>query len=460
MGTRDNVEWEAAKREVQGIIAREVQRRLPANPDAGDIERATLCVAREICGPVVGEQLTAQAAALATSGHCGLCGRRVRMVDRCRERHLTGVLGESTYSRRYFYCDQCKQGYVPADQVLGIGPSAWLPSLERASARLGIETCYQRAARALAEAVDLPIPEEDVRHTTEAIGTVAEGEHQARVAKTLEHRETPGPAESDTLIIAVDGCMVHVDGDWHEAKVGACAPYGPAEEIDPDTGRSRPALGRQRFVVGLEDAESFWYRLYAQATHQGLGGREVRRVAVLGDGADWIWNRAAPFLALPGVALTEIVDIWHARQYLWQVAHAVFGDGPQAARWAQPLSAALQDAGARPIITALQRLQPTSADGRERVRLGLEYFGKHAQRMRYPDFAAAGLPIGSGIVESACKLVVKARQAGAGMRWGWIGSQAVATLRAVHRSGDRDRFWLRCPQLRRPPIRTLRNRVA
>lgn len=363
------------------------------------------------------------------------------MVDRSRIRRLTGVLGETVYRRPYLHCDHCRCGYVPADQVLGIGTGAWLPSLQRAANRLGIRSSYERAADALAAAIDLPTPEEDVRRATKAIGVVAEDEQQEWIAKAQAGQERSGPAEAETLAVGVgvgvgvDGCQVHVGGDWHEAKVGTCAPYGPGTEVDPDTGRVRPALGRQRFVVGLEDTDRFWYRVYGQATQLELGSRDLRRVLVLGDGADWIRNRAQSFLGVPGVTITEIVDIWHAREYLWKVARSVFGAGPDAAEWAEPLGAALLEQGPGPVLTALAELHPQAAEACERVRLGLEYFGKHAQRMRYPEFVAAGMPIGSGIVESACKLVVKTRQTGAGMRWGWIGSQAVATLRALHRSG-------------------------
>jgi hypothetical protein len=62
---------------------------------------------------------------------------------------------------------------------------------------------------------------------------------------------------------------------------------------------------------------------------------------------------------------------------------------------------------------------------------------------------AAKLPLGSGMVESACKLVVEAREKGAGMRWKRAGAQAVARLRAVQRSGDWARFWAGQPKLRR-----------
>ena len=151
-------------------------------------------------------------------------------------------------------------------------------------------------------------------------------------------------------------------------------------------------------------------------------------MVVLGDGANWIWNRAAAFLGVPGVTVTEIIDIGHVRQYLWQVANTIFGDGPQAASWTEPLSAALPDSGATPIIAALQQLEPTSKAGRDRVGVAVNCFGKHPHLLQYPNFIASGLPIGSGMVERACKLVIKTRQSSAGRRWGWIGSQAVASL--------------------------------
>ncbi len=168
----------------------------------------------------------------------------------------------------------------------------------------------------------------------------------------------------------------------------------------------------------------------------GLGGRQVRRVIVLGDGAEWIGRRAAAFLGVVGVELIEIVDRWHAWQHLWHVAHAVFGEGrAEAAALPDPIATALLDEGVSPVLDAIRALQPRTEAAQEVVRLALEYFGNHAPRMRYREFARAGWPVGSGMVESACTLVVAARQKGAGMRWGDIGCQSVATLRAVHRSG-------------------------
>ena len=443
---------------MRAVVRDELRRRLPASVTAADIEAESLRLAREVFGPLVGEELTARAASVPRSGRCGQCGHEVRLVAKARVRHLTGILGECEYARAYLHCDYCGQGYAPADQVLAVGPGAWLPSLLQAAARLGIEVSFAQAASAVAEAVHLPVPEEDVRRATEGIGAVAEKEQQLAVAKAERGEEQPGPAAAETLVVAVDGCMVHVDGAWHEAKVAVCAPCGPNMEADPDTGRRRLALGQQHFAVGLEDAEHFWYRTYALAAAQGLGGQQVRRVVTLGDGAEWIWNRAAAFFGLPGVEVVEIVDIWHARQHVWKVANAVHGQGTSAAQaWAEPLCEALLEAGAPAVLAALRGLEPEDEAAADAVRLGLDYFGQNASRMRYPDFAAAALPLGSGMVEGGCKQVVEAREKDAGMRWRHKGAQAVASLRAVHRSGQWARFWAKQPQMRRPSARSLRS---
>lgn len=66
-------------------------------------------------------------------------------------------------------------------------------------------------------------------------------------------------------------------------------------------------------------------------------------------------------------------------------------------------------------------------------------------RLDYPRYRRAGFPIGSGIIESACKTVLKQRESGSGMRWVEVGAQAIATLRAVHRSGQWRTFWRKDP---------------
>jgi hypothetical protein len=287
---------------------------------------------------------------------------------------------------------------------------------------------------------------------------VAEAEQQAAMAAAAAGQVPPladGEAAPSALVVEVDGVQVPIGASWNEMKVGVVAPLGPATEVDPDSGRERLRLGRQSACAGFETAATFWYRVYVEACRRGLGQPSLTLVVLLGDGADWIWRYGRQFLALKGVELVEIVDQYHAIEHLWTVAHAVFGAGSaQAVAWVAPLKRGLSTDGVGPVLAALEPLaalaMPETAA--EEVRKAQGYFTTNAPRMDYPRFLAQRLPVGSGAVECACKTLVQAREKQAGMRWSRGGAQAVASLRALHRSDRWERFWQTQPQRRRPTV--------
>jgi hypothetical protein len=112
-----------------------------------------------------------------------------------------------------------------------------------------------------------------------------------------------------------------------------------------------------------------------EARRRGLGTAAVRTVVVLGDGAHWIWERVRPFLCLPGVEVVEIVDIYHAYQYLWAVGNALYGTGSlEAAAWVAPLKEQLSRHGAAPILTALAALAPSTEEAVRAIADAQTYF--------------------------------------------------------------------------------------
>ncbi|MDQ2829482.1 MAG: hypothetical protein M3Y74_10590, partial [Chloroflexota bacterium] len=196
--------------------------------------------------------------------------------------------------------------------------------------------------------------------------------------------------------------------------------------------------------------------VYAEACRRGLGTPAVRTVVLRGDGAEWIWHRARHVLRVRGVELVEIVDIYHVYEYLWNVGNAVFGAGSaRAAGWVQPLKDRLYEQGAAPVLAALAALTPETDAAAEVVRVAIGYVTTHAARLDYPRFVARQFPIGSGAVESTCKVLITARAKGAGMRWSGAGLQAIASLRALQRSGRWDSFWQTQPQRRVPYLQAL-----
>jgi hypothetical protein len=428
-----------------------------AEADLAEVERCLQAAIRPVLGQVMTAVVAARAGAARLRPRCPTCQGRLQLVERQRPRALQGLVGDYSVRRAYYRCAACRRGSAPFDTTLGLGRGSLSPALSRVACRLGIDGSFPEAADLLAETLGVVVPDEGVRRITEGVGAVAEAEHQTAMARAVAGLEPLAPAECQpapaTLLVTVDGVMVPEQDGWHECKVGVVAPLGPALRTDAETGRQCLLPGPAQYCAGLEAGERFWHRVYGEACRCGLGTPPLRLVVVVGDGADWIWRWAGAFLGIGGVEVVEIVDFYHAVEHLWGVANATFELGsPEAAAWARRLKEQLYCHGASPVLAALGELAAEDKGTSEVVRRALAYFTQHAQRMEYPAFIARQLPIGSGTVESCCKTLIQTREKGAGMRWSPAGAQAVATLRAVHRSGRWEHFWHSQPQCRRPPV--------
>lgn len=465
----DRVELSAAIIDELGQLFVDALRRESAELIASDfdgIEQRLQEMSRTVWGRVVEEVVVEIAKAHASERPtCEQCHQPMRLVDPERHRGLQGLVGDYSIKRPYYFCDRCHQSCAPVDEHLGLGAGSLSPGLQRVACRLGIDDSFGDAVDALYETLRIEVPNEADRRISEGIGQVAEDEAQALIALAQAGKEPFSKnsknskkkeieARSSTLLVEVDGSLVHeVDGQWHEVKSGLAAPLGPKVREDKEVGRNVLAMGKPSYCVGFESAEMFWYRVYVEACRRGLGTAMVTMVVVLGDGAEWIWHYASTFLGLDKVKVVEILDIYHAFEHLGVVADAVFGQGSGAAReWLEPLRESLETQGPSPILEALRELKPERPEATEEVRKAIGYFTQHASRMDYPRFLALRLPIGSGAIESACKTLIEEREKGAGMRWSQKGAQAIATLRALHKSGRWEAFWKTHPQRRRPLV--------
>ena len=185
-------------------------------------------------------------------------------------------------------------------------------------------------------------------------------------------------------------------------------------------------------------ASIFAQRAYREARRRGFD-RAERRV-ILGDGALWIWNLADELF--PGAI--QIVDLYHAKEHLSDVAKAVFGPGSDLGRqWAKRRHDELDEGRMDDLLQALS----IHAESTDEARKCRDYFVRNRQRMRYPDFRAQGLSVGSGVVEAGCKVTIGTRLKRAGMHWTLSGANAIIALRCSKLSSRFDDFWGRRSQV-------------
>jgi len=458
---------EAIIQEVSAIVAEELRAAGPdlLTADLDGIETRLQAVSRRVCGATLERVLAVRAVPRGERPPCPAWGGLLRLVEQARRRDLQGLTGDATLVRPVYVCTRadCGRGHAPLDAELGLGAETLMPRLARVVCRAGITGAFDEAAAQVREDHRVLVGGETVRRVTEAVGAVAEAAQQEEIARVRRGDLTRPPEGARDMVVAVDGCQVHLEDAWHDMKVGRAAPLGPALRHDHRAGRTYLAWGKAAICAGLEGAEDCWWRVAVTAWRAGLG-QQTRRVIVRGDGAEWIWNRAAHFLGGPGIVVVEILDLYHAYEHLWAAGRAVF-DAPDAlAAWAEPLKDALYERGAPAILAALDALVPPGPAAADVLRRERAYFADNATRMDYPRYVAAQLPIGSGAVESLCKTLIEAREKGAGMRWTQAGAQAVATLRAVRASGDGAAFWATHPLRTRlrlcPPARPRRRATA
>jgi hypothetical protein len=150
-------------------------------------------------------------------------------------------------------------------------------------------------------------------------------------------------------------------------------------------------------------------------------------VVIVGDGAEWIWNRAGMF-----VRPCEIFDFWHALEHAWEFAQFRYGEGSaQTDRWVHQIAEDLWAGKVQEVIARLKRVRPKTPALRESLQALIRYYSENAGRMRYDEYLRLGYGIGSGAVESAHKQVVHARFRQAGMRWSEAGARRLLALRLL-----------------------------
>jgi hypothetical protein len=382
-----------------------------------------------------------------TAEACPGCGGPCR-VQSWRRRQVTTVCGRVAWERPWYVCRRCQHGWSPVDHTLRLAPRERLSvGLQEWLAGLGAATDFAEAQEWLERLTGLHVAKETVRQHAEQHGAALEQAQQQASTHVERTRESLRPVDAPPghLLVETDGVMVlYRKTGWHEVKIGLVA------------GWQDGALTAPSYVAAREGAVAFGGRLLAEAARRGAleivrweGGRTgaglavLPDVLVLGDGARWIWTLAAEHFS----ARRELVDFYHASEHLWTVARALYGEGtPAAQEWGTARCHALRHEGVEPVRAALRQARAATAEGQRLLRRERHYFRTNAARMDYPAAKAAGLPIGSGAVESLARHLVQLRLKRPGARWTPAGAQAILTLRAHLKSGG---VLLRLPV--RPP---------
>ncbi len=382
---------------------------------------------------------------------CRRCGEPARYAGR-RAKTFESVLGALTLTRAYYHCAACATGVAPRDSTLGLERGSLSPGVLRMVGRVGAMVSFEEGHELLRELAGVDVATTHVERAAEALGReVAEDERHVV--------EPPVAVEplAPTLYLGMDGTGVPVrkaevvgragkqpDGSAKTREVKLVTVWS-AEGRDTD-GTPRRDAGSVTYSAAIESAAQkdteagpslFAARVAREATRRGFD--RARRRVVLGDGAPWIWNLADEHFP----EAIQIVDRFHAKQHLSEVAKSIYGaTSDLAPSWAHARHAELEAGDLDAVLTALRLHAPHDDEARKCV----DYVDRNRARLDYPAFRAAGLCTSTGVVEAGCKVAIGTRCKRAGMHWTVAGADAIIALRCCKLSGRFEDFWERRAQ--------------
>lgn len=373
------------------------------------------------------------------------CGQPARYAGRRAKTFLT-ALGPVELRRAYYHCAACRAGFFPRDRSLGLAGTSLSPATARMVGSAAACVSFAEASELLDDLAGLRVSPKQVERAAEALGREIDTAERSGTAFATERPAAP------TMYLGIDGTGVPVrksetagragkqpDGSAKTREVKLVTAW-TAESRHPKTGRPQRDPGSVSYCAAIESAASrdtdpapsaFAQRVRREAARRGFP-HAARRV-VLGDGARWIWSLCQE--QFPGAV--QIVDLFHAEEHLWTVSRQLHaGNDTLIKAWADERCSELEGGRFEAVLAALR-----AAAASEEARQCVEYMERNRERMRYAEFRAAGLCVGSGVVESACKSVVGARLKQSGMRWTVNGANAILSLRCCTKSGRYEDFW-------------------
>jgi hypothetical protein len=390
-------------------------------------------------------KVDAVAATQSTPPLCPQCGQPMHCHD------TRPVWWLARYGRLHapvsrYRCSCCRSECRPLLDLLGVEPGRISGALARLLVLLAVVAPYPLAARLAGLLLGVTISPMGIWRVAQRLGEAAARHTEALSRYHADSRSTGASTQNapSAVVLGVDGCSLGMqvrtkrrrrkpgetlpalppieEGRFREVKTAAL--LLPSERVETSPGRR--SVVRRFLVTCLGDADAIFARLYAQLRE--LGWVDAHTVVVIvGDGAEWIWNRATMF-----VHRCEILDFWHAVEHAWEFAQLCYGQGSaRADGWVHQIAEDLKVGKVQEVISRLKRMRPKTAELRESLQALIRYYSENAGRMRYDEYLRLGYGIGSGAVESAHKQVVHARFRQAGMRWSEAGARRLLAVRLL-----------------------------
>jgi hypothetical protein len=376
------------------------------------------------------------------------CGQQAQYQE-MRSKAVLTIVGPVRITRPYYLCSHCHEGQFPLDAELDVERTDFSPGVRRMQALVGQQAPFQHGREQLKVLAGLEVTAKSVERTAEAIGADIAQREEEEIEKALQ-LDLPIPIGRPVpiLYVQMDGTGVPVVKKETVGRPGKIAGQ-PAHTREVKLGCvfTQTTWDQEGYAIrdpesttytgAIETAVEFGKRMYREAWKRGWS--RAKKKVVIGDGAEWIWNLVAEHFP----DALQIVDLYHARQHLWDVARQLYPQAEvQQRAWMKVQQKRLLDKGKiQKLVDALRSIHAANPQVAEKIRSESDYFERNSERMHYPKFRRQHLFIGSGVIEAGCKTVIGSRLKQSGMFWTIRGANTILALRCSHLNGRFEDYW-------------------
>jgi len=382
---------------------------------------------------------------------CPNCKAKLTRLTHGHERTIQTRFGPIRIKRTRGWCRRCRKWRFPADLVLGIEETGSAsPSVQEMAALVGSKMPISEASAVIQRLTGVELPRATLDREARRQGQRAQRQRQQLDeqmrsgqgnSQRIKELQLELPLPAFTLVIQLDAWNIRERDDWGKTRQQRAVGQEPQrwhwvyggtcfrlnQRVQSASGRqlilSRGTVMTRQGIAGLRD------QLYAESLRQGLG--QATEVLVIADGAPWIWNLVEDRFE----NARQRLDLFHAKEHLWAVAHALHPEDQSAARaWVEPLLKKLDSGQAAKLIHSLKSLaRRLRRRKRKLIDKEIGYFEANADRMDYGQGAKRGEPLGSGPMESTCRQY-QCRFKRPGQFWSTQGDEGLMCLETFWRN--------------------------
>lgn len=376
---------------------------------------------------------------------CPSCNKTLRSRGE-RKRNITTRHGTFEIERPYFYCIDCHQGYYPTDEHLGIvSDSPTQLDIEKGAARLLQRLPFEEASTLFEELTGTSFSDRGMHGLAGRLSAATE------IADVLPSKKAIAAAIREggkgkiwrpIVVVAADGAEVPLRPNTGKRKGARGSGYW------------KEAKGFRIYLICQDRIVQLmsWHQIanedeFGQAVRFAatLIPKKTVRIALVGDGATWIWKHLEA--AFPGGK--QILDYYHCSEHVHKVAALQYAsDENQQALWIESTMARLFYGNVGAVMWGLERMNPVSDEAAVEIRNLLTYVTNNEARIDYARARRGQYPLGSGGIESANKFICHKRMKLSGAWWYEINGNAMLRLRCAHYNGTFDEVFAKYKQLR------------